>query len=83
MVAALLSVDRVSGDGRNETVSLIMTVFPSGPGAAGHASRPLRLRLACPVLARCYPGPGPAPVTGDGRAASGDGRLGPATTWSV
>ena len=33
MVAALLSVDRVSGDGRNETVSLIMTVFPTGgPG---------------------------------------------------
>ena len=29
--AALLSGDRVSGDGRNETVSLIMTVFPMPP----------------------------------------------------
>ena len=41
MVAALLSVDRVSGDGRNETVSLIITVFPTPSRArgAGHASR--------------------------------------------
>ena len=37
--AALLSGDRVSGDGRNETVSLIMTVFPMPPMAPGLLAR--------------------------------------------
>ena len=59
VVAAELSGDRVSSDGRNETVSLIMTVFPTpGPGELGTRHGCLRLRLACPVLA-------PAPVSGE------------------